>query len=35
MNALFGGLMGVGVGVAMTVMERRTPVRTSSPQALS
>lgn len=31
MDALFGGLMGVGVGVAMAVMERRTSVRTSPP----
>jgi hypothetical protein len=30
-NALFGGLIGVGAGVAMTVLERRTPVRASSP----
>lgn len=33
-DALCGGLMGVGVGVAMAVMERRTPVR-NSPPALS
>ena len=29
-NALFGGLMGVGVGVAMAVMERRSAVRPTS-----